>query len=100
MHRTGPRVQLGEVEITAIRAQGAQRCSFGQVEQRKTVGAVQAGEGAFDAVAVGVGLDHRPHTGIWRRGAGTRQVGSQRGGVDQGFDGARHLGSSCGATGF
>ena len=23
MHRTGPRVQLGEVEITAIRAQGA-----------------------------------------------------------------------------
>ena len=50
-----------------------------------------AGEGALDAVAVGVGLDHRPDARVGRGGARARQVVRQRVGVDQGFDRARHV---------
>ena len=61
---------------------------------------MQAVEDALDAVAVGIGLDHRPDPGVGRRGAGAGQVGGQRGGVDQGFDRARHVGTFCGAARF
>jgi small-conductance mechanosensitive channel len=70
--------------------QRAQALGFGQVEQRKTVGGAQRVEHAFDAVAVGVGLDHCPDPRIGGLRARPRQVVGQGIGMDQGFDRARH----------
>jgi MFS family permease len=63
---------------------------LGQVEQREAVGALQAGVGALDAVAVGVRLDDGPDLGLGRGCASARQVVGQGLGMDQGFDGTRH----------
>ena len=80
-----------EQQHRAAPAEGANSLGFGQVEQRETVGALQTGVGALDAVAVGIGLDDGPDLRTRRRGAGALQVVRQRVGVDQGFDGARHV---------
>ncbi len=83
--------------------QSSARSAFGlvQVEQRKAVGAAQPGEGALDAVAVGIGLDHRPDPRIRRGLARARQVVRQRVGVDQRFDRTRHCNSlRAGARAF
>jgi hypothetical protein len=69
----------------------AQAFGLVQIEQREAVGAVQAGEGALDAVAVGVGLDHREDPGVRRGSACARQVVRQCAGVDDGFDRTWHL---------
>ena len=79
-----------EQQDRAAPAERAHALGLGQVEQRKAVGAAQAVEDALDAVAVGVGLDHRPDPRVGRGGAGARQVVGQRVGVDQGFDRAGH----------
>jgi len=79
-------------------AERAQRCSLGQIEQGETVGGAQRVECTLDAVAVGIGLDHRPDACIGGRGTRPRQVGGQRRGVDEGFDRARHVGTFCRAV--
>jgi hypothetical protein len=76
-HRTAP-------------AEGADALGFIEVEQRKAVGAAQAVEGTFDAVAVGVGLDDGPHPCVGRVFAGQPQVVREGAGVDQRFDRAGH----------
>ena len=71
-------------------AQVAHALGLGQVQQRKTVGAAQALEHPLDAVAIGIGLDHRPHLGVRHRLAHAREVVVQGRGVDggSGWDGA------------
>ena len=58
-----------EQQDGAAPAQSAHTFGLGQVQQREAVGAAQAVEGAFDAVAVGICLDHRPHPRIGRQHA-------------------------------
>jgi hypothetical protein len=73
-------------------AESAQPFGLGQVEQSEAVGAAQPREGMLDAMAIGVGLDHRPDARIGRRLPRALQVVRQRIGVDQGFDRSRHRG--------
>ena len=68
----------------------AQALRLGQVQQRETVGAAQCVKDAFDAVAVGVGLDDGPDLGVGRGGAGAGEVVRERGSVDGGKNGAWH----------
>ena len=63
-----------EQQHRAAPAERAHALGLGQVEQREAVGAAQAVEDALDAVAVGVGLDHRPDPGVGR-GARARAPG-------------------------
>ena len=79
-----------EQQDGAAPAQRAQALRLVQIEQGETVGRAQGVEHPFDAMAVGIGLDHRPDPRIGRRGAGPRQVVRQRVGVDQGFDRTGH----------
>mmetsp|Transcript_16038 Transcript_16038/g.30226 ORF Transcript_16038/g.30226 Transcript_16038/m.30226 type:complete len:250 (+) Transcript_16038:151-900(+) len=101
MHRVPelePRAQLQVARLEhalqqqdgAAPVQRAQPLGLGQVQQREAICRPQAGVGALDAVAVGIGLDDGPDTGIGRLRAGTAEVVGQGVGVDQGFDGARH----------
>ena len=74
----------------AAPAQVAHALGLGQVEQGKTVGGTQGIEHALNAVAVGIGFDHRPHTGIAGGGTGTRQVVAQGIQVNSGLNGTGH----------
>ena len=53
-----------EQQDRATPAQGTHALGLGQVQQGEAVGAAQALEGALDAMAVGIGLDHRPDAGV------------------------------------
>ena len=98
MPKVQPRTQLQiarlehpfEQQDRAAPIQRAQQAGLGQVEQGKAVGAAQAGKGMGDAVAIGIGLDHRPQPGVRGVGARLSQVVRQGVGVDQGFDRAGH----------
>ena len=79
-----------EQQDRAAPAERAYAFGLGQVEQRETVGACQAGVDALDAMAVRIRLHDRPHLGARGGGARALQVVGERGRVDQGFDGARH----------
>ena len=71
-------------------AQRAHALRLGQVEQREAVGTAQPLVDALDAVAVGIGLDHRPDAGIERIAAHALEVVAQGIGVDRGENGAGH----------
>ena len=79
-----------EQQDGAAPVERAQRRSLGQVEQGKTVGRAQRVEGPLDAVAVGVGLDHRPDSRVGRLRARAGQVVAQGIGMDQRFDRTGH----------
>ena len=109
MHRVPqvqPRTQLQvawlkgafEQQDGAAPIERAQALRLVKVEQGKAVGAAQSGKTALDAVAIGIGLDHRPHMGIWRTQASLVQVVTQGFEVDGGKDGAGH-GESEGEVG-
>ncbi len=83
----------------AAPAESAHALGLGQVQQSETVGGAQAFEHALDAVAVGVGLDHRPHARIGRGTARALQVVVHGCGVDGRKNGARHGGVSTDWTG-
>ena len=55
-----------EQQNRATPAQGTDTLGFVEVQQGKAVGAAQGLKHPLDAVAVGVGLDHRPGFGIRR----------------------------------
>jgi len=85
MHRVPelePRAQLQVARLEhalqqqdgAAPVQRAQPLGLGQVQQREAICRPQAGVGALDAVAVGIGLDDGPDTGIGRLRAGTAEV--------------------------
>ena len=78
----------------AAPVQRAQALRLGQVQQREAVGTAQRVEHALDAVAVGVGLDHRPDARVGRPHTGLVQVVLERCGMDGGVDGAGHGGSA------
>jgi hypothetical protein len=63
---------------------------FGQVEQRKPVGGTQGIKHPLNAVTIGIGLDHCPHSGIARRLTGQGEVVAQGVLMDCGMYGARH----------
>jgi hypothetical protein len=74
----------------AAPAQGAHALGLGQVEQREAVGTAQTLIDPLDAMAIGVGLDHRPDAGIEGRAAHALEVVAQGAGVHGGENGARH----------
>ena len=65
---------------------------LGQIQQGETIGGPEGIEHALDAVAVGIGLDHRPHAGIEGRAPRPVEVVAQCIGMDGGEDGTRHGG--------
>ena len=73
-------------------AQRAHQLGLVQVQQCKTVGRKQAREYPRDAVAIRIGLDHRPDPGVRRGLAYTRKVMAQGFGVDGGLNGTGHGG--------
>ena len=81
-----------EQQDGAAPVQRAQALRLGQVQQGKTVGAPQRAEHALDAVAVGIGLDHRPDPCVRRPHAGLVQVVFEGVGMDGGKNGTGHGG--------
>ena len=79
-----------EQQDGAAPAERAHALRFVEVEQREAVGTRQPGIGTFDAVAVGIGLDHRPHARLRRGLACATQVVRQRLGVDERLDRSGH----------
>jgi hypothetical protein len=61
-----------------------------EFEQCQAVGIFQRGQYSRQAVAVGIGLDHRQYLRLGRLGAHERQVAAQRAQVDLGKHGPRH----------
>ena len=75
--------------------QGPYALRLVQVQQSKAIGGTQAFEHTFDAMAIGVGFDHRPDAGIGGSKAHALQVMTQRVGVNKGVYRAGH-GQYCG----
>ena len=61
-----------------------------QVEQGKAIGAAQAFIGAFDAVAIGIGLDDGPDARLRCSATCARQVVGEGFGMDAGLDRTGH----------
>ena len=93
-----PRTQLQIARIKAAfqqknrpaPVQCPQALRFGQIQQRKAVGAAQAVKCALYAVPVGVGLDDGPDLGVGRCSTHTRQVVNQGCGMNGGKNRAGH----------
>ena len=81
-----------EQEDRAAPAEPAQQLGLGDVEQRETVGALQRREHVGDAVAVGVGLDHRPDARARRGVARDLEIGREGVAMNDRFDRPRHGG--------
>jgi CBS domain-containing protein len=62
------------------------------VEQRETVGALQRGERVGDAMAIGIGLDHRPDARARRGLARDFEIGGEGVAMNDRFDRPRHGG--------
>ena len=71
-------------------AQGAHALRLLQVQQGEAVGAAQSVEHAFDAMAVGIGLDHAPHPGIGRAARMRARLWRRASAVDGGLDRTGH----------
>ena len=71
-------------------AERANPLGLRQVQQRKAIGRAQAFERAFDAVPVGVGLDHRPGARVGRGGHRASKVVAQGAGMYGGKDRTGH----------
>ena len=64
-----------------------------ELDQRQAVGVLERRQDAREAVAVGIGLDHRQHLRAGRLFAHARQVAAHRGKVDLGVQRSGH---ACG----
>ena len=80
--------------------QGSYPLCLLEVEQGKAIGPAQTVKNPLDAVSVGIGLDHRPDSGIWRSGAQACHIGAQCIGVNGGSNGAGHRTRGAGLTAY
>ena len=79
-----------EQQDRAAPVQRAQPLGLGQVEQRKAVGGAQRGKDPFQAMAIGVGLDHGPQARVGGGALQALEVVAQGAKVDGGKYRARH----------
>jgi hypothetical protein len=71
-------------------AQSTHPFSLGQVQQGETIGAAQTLKHPLDAMAIRIGLDHRPGLSIGCGLTGAGQIVAQGVGVDGGLDRTGH----------
>jgi hypothetical protein len=81
-----------EEKDRAAPAEVAQQLGLGDVEQREAVGALQRRKCVGDAVAVGIGLDHRPDARAGRGLARDLEIGGKGVAMNDRFDRPRHGG--------